>query len=543
MNSETHELTRTWRTIPAHKGRGSTLELGINDAHSTIFEDLETSDEPDLSDRALQVVEDTEQSIEEPQSETLESATLDKIGTEVDSLAQYLREMGTVPLLNRGREIASFRKLELTRIRQTRIVGRVPFASKQLLEIAQELTAAHDYDLFDAIESSESERHAAMQLRLLSEFKKQYQSLDASLRNSATKIKTGQKRQTGRSLSSILARRRQRLHVFLGQLWVAFRPSERIQLLVLDRIAKTAEEVRKLQDSIGRNRRRASASQNGNHNRLRLEGLRLKREWRRMEAELGLAPELFRKYFRKCQGLRQKKQECRDAIIQANLRLVVSIAKKYYHPHLTFQDLIQEGNLGLMRAADKFDYRRGIKFSTYSTWWIRQSIMRAILTQGRTVRVPEHLSMTAQKVSKAKKKLLEDLRREPHVEEIANSINLPLAKTIAAIRSSQEMLSLDSPSGPLELQKLNRIPDPRVISPADLTILGDLEDKCSLLLKNLPEREREILKLRFGFCETGEQTLEEVGKKFMLTRERIRQIEKEALAKLRNMALHFKQTA
>jgi len=151
--------------------------------------------------------------------------------------------------------------------------------------------------------------------------------------------------------------------------------------------------------------------------------------------------------------------------------------------------------------------------------------------------------MTAQKISKAKKKLLEDLRREPHMEEIANSINLPLAKTVAAIRSSQETLSLDSPSGPLELQKLDLISDPRVLSPADLTILGDLEDKCTLLLKNLPEREREILKLRFGFCEAGEQTLEEVGKKFMLTRERIRQIEKEALAKLRNMAVHFKQTA
>jgi RNA polymerase primary sigma factor len=237
--------------------------------------------------------------------------------------------------------------------------------------------------------------------------------------------------------------------------------------------------------------------------------------------------------------LEGRKEELRNSIIEANLRLVVSIAKKYFHPNLNSLDLVQEGNLGLMRAAVKFDYRRDTKFSTYATWWIRQSIMRSIFTQGKTVRVPEHLSLTAQKLSRARKQLGEKLRREPSLSETAKAVNLPLSKATAAVRSAQDSVSLDSPSGPMELQRMNLVADEKGLNPAELTILHDLREKCRLLLQNLNERERAILKLRYGFGETGEQTLEEVGRKFMLTRERIRQIEKQALGKLKNSARGF----
>jgi RNA polymerase primary sigma factor len=544
MNSETFEMTQRWRLNPeldpSAQERG---DPGPNSISTPAADDLDMSEDFEMRDVSASAPEDNEFAFEEPAVAPLEAEPLEKNMVAVDSLAQYLREMGTVPLLNRQTEIALFRKFDLLRTRQIRILGRLPFASKQVLEIAAELASEHDFDFFDTVENAEPERSSVTQQRLFQNFKKRFHSRTAEITTRAKRVTDSKKGRGGSPIYRKAFRRYQQSYIRLGQLWVAFRPSARIQVIILERITQIAAELRRLQVAIERNRKKAGISQNGNRSRLRLEKLQLEREWRSKEIELGMAPVLFIQYVKRCQDINRKKQQCRDAIIQANLRLVVSIAKKYYHSHLTFLDLIQEGNLGLMRAADKFDYRRGIKFSTYSTWWIRQSIMRSILTQGRTVRVPEHLSMTAQKFSKAKKKLLENLHREPLIEEVASSINLPLPKAVAAIRSSQDMLSLDSFAGPLELQKLSQISDSKVNSPAELTILADLEEKCSKLLQNLTEREREILKLRFGFCQNGEQTLEEVGSKFMLTRERIRQIEKEALAKLRNMALRFRRTA
>ena len=544
MNTDSFETTPRWR-IKSKQGRGAEGNRGLvlTTISSAVADDRDISEDLEMQDLPLSVTDDPEFTGEEPPATAFEGEASENTVTAVDSLAQYLREMGTVPLLNRQTEVALFRKFDLLRTCQTRILGRLPFASKQFLGIAAEFASEHDFDFFDTVEKAEPEHFSKTQIKLLQKFTKKFHFQAAEITTRASRISGKKNSRNGCRTIRKDFRRYQQSYVRLGQLWVTFRPSERIQVMILERIDRIAQELRSLHAAIEKNRKKALLSQNGNCRRLRLEKWHLQKEWRKKEAELGVAPALFIQYVKRCQEVTRKKEQCRDDIIQANLRLVVSIAKKYYHSHLTFLDLIQEGNLGLMRAAEKFDYRRGIKFSTYSTWWIRQSIMRSILTQGRTVRVPEHLSMTAQKLSKAKKNLIEKLRREPFVEEIANSINLSIPKAVAAIRSSQEMLSLDSLSGPLELQKLSQIPDSKALSPAELTILSDLEDKCSMLLQNLTEREREILKLRFGFCEDGEQTLEEVGNKFRLTRERIRQIEKEALAKLRNMALRFRRTA
>ncbi len=270
---------------------------------------------------------------------------------------------------------------------------------------------------------------------------------------------------------------------------------------------------------------------------LRSEIRRLQDALQQKELQVQCDPDSLRRNLETYERLERRQQQLRQDIIQANLRLVVSIAKRYFHQSLNFLDLVQEGNLGLMKAADKFDYRRGIKFSTYATWWIRQSIMRSIFTQGRTVRVPEHLSLTAQKLLRVKRNLSTMLKREPSTEEVAKAVNLPATRVTAAFRSTQEAVSLDSTAGPQELQRLNLLADHRRLNPAELTILRDLQRKCRLLMKGLSQREREVLQLRYGFGDSGELTLEEVGGRFMLTRERIRQIEKEALGKLRTSAL------
>jgi RNA polymerase primary sigma factor len=203
---------------------------------------------------------------------------------------------------------------------------------------------------------------------------------------------------------------------------------------------------------------------------------------------------------------------------------------------LNLLDMVQEGNLGLMRAVEKFDYHRNVKFSTYATWWIRQSITRAIFTQGKTVRVPEHISIASQKLARIKKQLTEKLRREPTPEEISKQIRLPVDKILTIMKTLQDAVSLDSPTGPAELSKLNLISDKTTLHPAELIIAQDFQAKCRRLLGDLTEREQEILRLRYGFMDGSEYTLEMIGNKLKLTRERIRQIEKEALSKLKQMA-------